>query len=150
VRLDLREGHRLLVEGGHDFLGKGAQARDRGAGGGEQHILDAAGLEPLQLNDDLLRRAEQRRVVEHERILVLLDMRVTLCAGAAGEITDILQHLTARDDRPFAFLLVVDDLQPAGDADHHRVVTPPDPLAFVAESGDAFDDQIGRRDLVEQ
>ena len=42
------------------------------------------------------------------------------------------------------------DLQPAGDAYHHRVVTPADPLAFMAEAGDALDDQIGGSDLVEQ
>ena len=39
---------------------------------------------------------------------------------------------------------------PRVDADHHRIVAPPDPLAFVAEGGDALDDQVGRGDLVEQ
>src|SRR5271155_2915157 len=150
MKLHLREGHRLPVEGGHNFLGEGAQPGDRSAGGGEQHILDAAGLEPLQLRDDLLRRSEERRVVELERILVVLDVRVTLGTGAAGEVADVLQYLPAGDDRPSALLFVVHDLQPAGDADHHRVVTPPDPLAFMAEGGDALDDQIGRSDLVEQ
>src|SRR6202030_4584582 len=106
--------------------------------------------EPLQLRDDLLRCAEQRRIVELERILILLDVRVTLGAGTAGEIADILQHLPASDDRPFALLLVMHDLQPAGDAYHHRVVTPADPLAFMAEGGDALDEQIGGSDLVEQ
>src|SRR6266850_5136219 len=70
--LDLREGYRLAVEGRHDFLGEGAQAGDRGAGGGEEDILDAARFEPLEPFDDLLRGAEQWRIVEHERVLVLL------------------------------------------------------------------------------
>src|ERR1700751_2793982 len=150
VALDLGEGQRLLVEGGHDFPGKGATAGDRGPGGGKQYVLDATRLEPLQLRDDLLRRAEQWRIVEHERILIFLDVRITLRAGTAGQVADILQPLPARDNGALALLLVVDDLQPAGNADHHRVVTPPDPLAFMAERGDALDDQIGRRDLVEQ
>src|SRR5215831_17569454 len=93
VNSQLGEGHRLSVEGGHDFLGKGAQTRDRGARRREQYMLDAAGFEPLQLRDDLLRRAEQRRVVEFERVLVLLDVRIALGAGAAREIADILEHL---------------------------------------------------------
>src|SRR5260370_38838140 len=131
VALQLGEGHRLAVEGGHDLLGEGAQPGDRGAGSSEQHILDAAGFEPLQLRDNLRRRAEQRRVVELERILVLFDMRVTLRTGPAGAVTAVLQHLPASEDRPFALLLVVDDLQPAGDAYHYWVVTPPDPLAFM-------------------
>ena len=53
-----------MGEGRHDLFGEGAQAGDRGAGGGEQHILDTAGFEPLQLRDDFFGRAEQRRVVE--------------------------------------------------------------------------------------
>src|SRR6266436_7033006 len=66
---NLGEGHRLAVVGRHDLLGKGAQTGDRGARGGEQHILDAAGFEALEASNDLLRRAEQRRVVEHEGVL---------------------------------------------------------------------------------
>src|SRR5206468_4153830 len=83
--LHLGEGHRLAVEGRHDLLREGAQARDRGAWGSEQYVRDAAGLETLELRDDLFRRAEQGCVVEHERVLVLPDVRVMLGARAAGE-----------------------------------------------------------------
>ena len=89
-------------------------------------------------------------VVEHERIFVFFDVRIALGARTAGEVADVLQHLPACDDRPFALLLVVHNLQAAGDANHHRVVSAPDPLAFVTEGGNALDDEIGRRDLVEQ
>src|SRR5690349_12275170 len=55
ITLNLGEGHRGAVEGGHDLLGERAQMGDRGPRRGEQHILDAARFEPLQLADDLLR-----------------------------------------------------------------------------------------------
>ena len=60
------------------------------------------------------------------------------------------KHLPAGRDRPFAFLVVVDDLQAPSDADRHRVPDPAGPLAFLAEGGDAVDDQAGRGDLIEQ
>src|SRR5215471_6124339 len=113
-------------------------------------MLDAAGFEPLQLRDDLLRRAEQRRVVELKGVLILLDVRIALGAGAAREIADILEHLPAGEDRPFALLVVVHDLQPASHADHHRVVRPAGPFAFTAERRNTLDDQIGRRNLIEE
>ena len=64
---------------------------DRGARRGEQHVFDAARLQPLQPLDDLLRRAEQRRVVEFEIVGIVLDLVIALGAGAARQIADILQ-----------------------------------------------------------
>src|SRR5215472_4714929 len=124
--------------------------RHRGAGRGKQHILDPAGLEALQLRDDLLRRAEQRRVVELEGIAIILDLVITLRTGPAREIADVPEHLAAGLDRLLALGWLADDLQPARHADHHRVIAPADRLALLAEHLDALDDQVGRRDLVEQ
>ena len=78
-------------------------------------------------------RAEQRRVVDLERVGIVLDVVVPLGAGAAREVADVLQHLAARADRLLALLLLVDDLQAARHADHHRVVGAPDRLALLAE-----------------
>jgi len=86
-------------------------------GGGEQHMLDAARLEPLQLLDDLLGRAQERRVVEHERVLVFLDPGIALRPRTAGEIADVLEDLAAGNDGSLALLFVVHDLQAAGDVD---------------------------------
>ena len=102
-------------------------------GRGEQHVFDAAGFEPLQPRDDLLRRAEQRRVVELEIVGIVLDLVIALGAGAAREVADVLQHLAPGQDRAPALLVVVHDLQPARDPDHHRVVAAADRLAFLAE-----------------
>ena len=77
-------------------------------------------------------------------------MMVALGAGAAREIADILQDLAARRDRALALFLVMDDLQPARDPDHHRIIGAADPLAFFAEDAHPVDDDIDRRNLVEQ
>src|SRR5262249_43415563 len=147
---NLCEGHRLAVESRHNLLSEGTQAGDRSARGGEQYILDPTRFQALQPGDNLLRGAEQRRVVEHERSLVLLDVGVLLRPRAAGEIADVLQHIPAGDDRPLTFLLVVHDLQSAGNPDHRRIVRPAYPLAFMAEGRHTVDYQIGGCDLVEQ
>ena len=99
---------------------------DRGARRGEQHVFDAARLQPLQPLDDLLRRAEQRRVVEFEIVGIVLDLVIALGAGAARQVADILQDLAPGQDGAPALLVVVDDLQPARDPDHHRVVAAAD------------------------
>jgi hypothetical protein len=64
-------------------------------------MLDTARFEPLQLPDDLLGRAEQRRVVEREAVRVVPDPGIALGARAARQIADVLQHLSAGGDRPF-------------------------------------------------
>jgi len=58
----------LASKAGMISSAKVAQARRPRAGRGEQHVVDAAGLEPLQPRDDLLRVPEQRRVVELEGV----------------------------------------------------------------------------------
>ena len=123
---------------------------DRGARGGEQHVFDAARLQPLEPLDDLLRRAEQRRVVEFEIVGIVLDLVIALGAGAARQVADILQDLAPGQDGAPAFLVVVDDLQSARHPDHHRVVAAADRFAFLAEDAHPVDDHVYGRDLVEQ
>ncbi len=124
--------------------------RDRRARRRKQHILDPAGFELFEPRDDLFGRAEQRRVVEHERVFVVLDPGITLGIRAARKIADVFQHLPADRDRAPPLFLVVNNLQPAGDADRQRIPAATNSFAFVAEHRDPFDDQIGRGDLVEQ
>src|SRR5438128_1681732 len=77
-------------------------------------------------------------------------MMIALGARAARQIADILQDLAARRDGALALFLVMDDLQPARDPNHHRIIEAADPFAFLAEDAYPVDDHVNRRNLVEQ
>src|SRR5437660_991926 len=84
----------------------------------QQHVLNATGLETLEPCDDLIRRAEQSRVLAGDvdigkaRWIV-----IALGAGAAGQAADSRENLLPELIGPGALLFAGHDVQAPGHAD---------------------------------